>query len=403
MTDRSRETVNTVEIARAASILRRTIPPGRIVGLDLARTLALVGMMATHLYLPLSGNESSLAHQLFAGRASALFAVLAGLSLALVTGRTNPIRGRERAAKSAGIVVRAVLIFVLGQWLARRGSNIAVILPMYAAMFVAMIPFLGWRPRNLALLAAGWIVAGPALMTWLIPNWPQWEITGWHTVTELLVTGAYPGVVWLPYFWAGVAMGRLDLSRPRVAVRLATGGAALAVAATVVSDRLVLRPEILQKLADDMATDNIAAVHRFLNHGLFGFVPGGTNWWLATVAPHSGTPFDLAQTLGSAMAAIGVCLLIGRVAPRIVAVAGGAGAMSLTMYTAHVLMKTPEIWPSDEPSDFPIHVAVILVVGALFRVAGLRGPLESAVSWCSSLASKLTRTTIDHTASGGAS
>ena len=395
-----RRTVNTVGIATAPSLLRRAIPPGRIVGLDLARTLALVGMMATHLYLPLSGTRSSTAHQLFAGRASALFAVLAGLSLALVTGRTTPIRGRERAARSVGIVVRAVIIYALGQWLARRGSTIAVILPVYAAMFVAMIPFLGWRPRNLAALAAGWIVIGPILLTWLQPNWPDWDVAGWFTVTELLIDGVYPGVVWLPYFWVGLALGRLDLTKPRTAVRLGVGGAALAMAATLVSDRLLLRTEILQKLADDMATDNIQAVHQFLNHGLFGFIPGGTNWWLATVAPHSGTPFDLTQTIGAAMAAIGVCLLIGRAAPRLVAVAGGAGAMSLTMYTLHVLMFTPEIWPDDVSSSFPIHLGVVLGVGALFRVAGWRGPLESAVSWCSTLAAKLTRTTIDHTADG---
>ena len=51
-----------------------------------------------------------------------------------------------------------------------------------------------------------------------------------------------------------------------------------------------------------------------LTHGLHGTTPTGTWWWLATVAPHSGTPLDLAQTIGSAMAVIGVCLLVTRIA-----------------------------------------------------------------------------------------
>jgi hypothetical protein len=385
------KSVHTVGIGSLATLLRRTVPAGRIVGLDLARTVALVGMMATHLYPPLSGADSTTAHQLFAGRASGLFAVLAGLSLALVTGRTVPTRGKERVAKSVGIVVRSMLIFAIGTWLSKRGSNIAVILPVYAVLFVAMLPFLGWRPRNLAVLAAVWVVVGPILLTWLLPSWPDWQFTGWHTVTDVWIDGVYPGVVWLPYFWVGVAVGRIDL-RPRVtAIGLALGGGALAVAATVLSDMLLLRPQILRELADDMATTNVGAVHQFLNHGMFGFVPGGTNWWLASVAPHSGTPFDLAQTIGSALAGIGVCLLLARVAPRIVAVLGGAGAMSLTMYTAHVLMKTPDIWPDDVPGSFPIHVAIVLGVGALFRLVGWRGPLEWAVSWTSDFATKFTR------------
>lgn len=395
MSRRGPKTVHTVGIASLSKLLRRTVPAGRIVGLDLARTAALVGMMATHLYPALSGVDSTTAHQLFAGRASGLFAVLAGLSLALVTGRTAPIRGKERVSRSVGIVVRSVLIFAIGTWLSKRGSNIAVILPVYAVMFVAMVPFFGWRPRNLAILAAVWVVVGPILLTWLQPSWPEWELTGWPTVTDVWIDGVYPGIVWLPYFWVGLAVGRLDLKAPKTAVRLAVGGVALAVAATVASDMLLLRPEILRELADDMGTGNIQAVHQFLNHGLYGFIPGGTNWWLATVAPHSGTPFDLAQTIGSALAAIGVCLLLGRLSNRTVAVLGGAGAMSLTMYTAHVLMKTPDIWPDDVPGSFPIHVALVVGVGAIFRLVGWRGPLEWAVSWSSDFATKFSRVLLD--------
>src|SRR5690606_4731616 len=190
----------------------------------------------------------------------------------------------------------------------------------------AMLPFLGWRPRNLAVLAAAWVVVGPFLLVWLKTEWKVIDIAGWHTVTEVWVQGVYPGVVWLAYFWAGLAVGRLDLQRRRTAVWLGAGGAAVAVVATVVSDRLLMRPQVLEQLAADIGTSDPEVVHRLLNYGLFGFVPGGSNWWLATVAPHSGTPFDLAQTIGAALAAIGICLVIGRAAPRVAAVVGGAGA-----------------------------------------------------------------------------
>ena len=56
---------------------------GRLVGLDVARCLALLGMVATHvLDARTPDGELATAQWLAGGRASALFAVLAGVSLA---------------------------------------------------------------------------------------------------------------------------------------------------------------------------------------------------------------------------------------------------------------------------------------------------------------------------------
>ena len=53
---------------------------------------------------------------------------------------------------------------------------------------------------------------------------------------------------------------------------------------------------------------------------MFGNTPTGGAWeWLLVVAPHSTTPFDLAQTIGSALPVIGLCLLLVGVAGRVAA------------------------------------------------------------------------------------
>ena len=80
--------------------------PGRLVGLDVARCLALLGMVATHvLDARTPDGELATAQWLAGGRASALFAVLAGVSLALMT-RDAPGRcscgGRGCGATLAG-------------------------------------------------------------------------------------------------------------------------------------------------------------------------------------------------------------------------------------------------------------------------------------------------------------
>ena len=82
---------------------------GHLVGIDVARTVALVGMIATHV---LDGRtttgELTTVQWLAGGRASALFAVLAGISIALMSGGAQPVRGRTRTV--LGLAARAVLV-----------------------------------------------------------------------------------------------------------------------------------------------------------------------------------------------------------------------------------------------------------------------------------------------------
>ena len=77
--------------------MKPIVPAGRVVGLDAARALALLGMMATHILVGVDADGVTLPQQIAGGRASALFAVLAEVSLALMTGGTTP---REDAAGS---------------------------------------------------------------------------------------------------------------------------------------------------------------------------------------------------------------------------------------------------------------------------------------------------------------
>lgn len=347
-------------------------------------------MIGTHLYRPVYENETSLAHMLASGRAAALFAVLAGLSLALVTGGPTPVCGVERRARSVAVVARSVMLYAIGVALTEIGSGVAVVLQTYAVLLVAMIPFLGWRTKRLAVLAGTWVVAGPLLLVWISSWWPTWSGIGWGTLTDH-VLGFYPLPIWITYLWVGLALGRLRLTDTRVAWLLMAGGAALAVIAVVVSDRLVYRQSVLEQLAADVGTANLDYVRYLLNRGLTGFVPGGSNWWLTVSAAHSGTPFELATTIGSALAMIGACLVVARAVPRAVTVVSGAGAMSLTIYCLHVVMRSRRVWPPEETRSFWIHVTLLGLLGVAFRLVGRRGPLESVVSFVSGRAAAWSR------------
>src|SRR5690606_25680356 len=191
-------------------------------------------------------------------------------------------------------------------------------------------------------------------------------------LSELLLTGYYPAVVWLAYLLLGIGIGRLALRDRWTQGWLTYGGVMVAVAAQLLAEQLP--PE-----------ENAQDYH--------GTTPSG-GWRVLLVAdPHSGTTLDLLTTAGSATAVIGGCLLLlGRVpalGERVLAVGFGAGATSLTLYSLHVLLRTPDRWPDDHgPDAFVRHAAVVLVVGAVFALLRRRGPLEAGVRWLSGLVAR---------------
>jgi len=355
-------------------------------------------MVATHVLDERTPDGGlTFAQALAGGRASALFAVLAGLSLALGAGRETPLRGRMRVRTSAALVVRAVLIGAVGLLLAEAGSEIAIILVYYAALFVLVLPFLGLSPRWLAVCAGVWVVSAPVLSHWLRPRLPErgFDSPSWSQLvddpagllSEVTFSGYYPAVPWLAYLLVGLAVGRLDLTSRRTALSLAAGGAALAVLATTTSRTITARSAVGQSLlADPPAEDATSqALLDRISEGLPGTTPtGGAREWLLVVAPHTATPFDLAQTIGSALAVIGLALLVvgatSGVATRTVAIFFGAGTMTLTLYSLHVVSRSPDVPPDALRDSYQFQVLLLLGVGSLFAAVGARGPLERIVA-----------------------
>jgi uncharacterized membrane protein YeiB len=137
---------------------------GRLSGVDAARGIALLGMMSVHIVPAVDETgRTSTAFLVASGRASALFAVLAGVGLALTTGGPHPHRDRRLLATRSGLIARASLLALLGLTLGAVDTPVAIILVYYALMFVCALPFLSLGARALAPLAVGWALLAPAL------------------------------------------------------------------------------------------------------------------------------------------------------------------------------------------------------------------------------------------------
>ena len=385
-----RDPADPVDAAEPASGSRAV--DRRLSGVDAARAVALAGMASVHI-LPVmtSTGTETVAGAVAAGRASALFAVLAGVGIALGTGGTVPLSGvrghavspaRAHAGAAAGLAVRGLLVGLVGLTLVELDPPVAVILAYYGLLFVLATPLLRLRAPALAAMAAVWCFAGPVLSHVLRAGRRAWpgDQPGFaalgapaDVLRELTLTGYYPVLPWLTYVLAGMAVGRLDLRSPRVAAGLLGGGAGLAVAAWAGSAVLLGPGGGAAVLGPDLAERR------------YGTVPTDTWWWLAVEAPHTGTPFDLAHTTGIALAVLGAMLLLARAVPVLVWPLAAVGAMPLTLYTLHVtaLAEFPvesAVAAGPTPGTLlVVHLVAALVIGAAVRAAGRRGPLEAVV------------------------
>lgn len=364
----------------------------RLTGVDVARGLALVGMMATHVFATFTDDGAvSGVTVVAAGRSAATFALLAGVSLAFLSGGRTAVRGRERRAVSAGLVVRAALIGAVGLLLGLLGSDIDLILSFYALLFLLAIPLLGLAPRVLLALAAVLVAVGPVLLVAAaragVVFGERDDPTPVTVVTEplgvlgqLLVTGEYPVVLYLAYACVGLAVGRLDLRSPRLAWWLLGTGLALAVTAKALSSVLLHALGGLDRLVAQSGERGDVAWARA---SLQWEADQGDSWWyLAVAAPHSHTQLDLVHTTGSALAVLGASLLVTRLAGarRLLAPLAAAGAMTLTLYSAHVLVLRTEVLHEQLLLQYLVLVLGSLAFAVLWRHRHRHGPLEGVVT-----------------------
>lgn len=374
---------------------------GRLHGIDAARGLALLGMMATHL-LPTFESNAGLTPTwiglTFSGRAAALFAVLAGVGLALSTGKHKPVQGPDLTAARRGIALRALVIAAVGLTLGGLEVNLAIILVHYAVLFLCVLPFLGMGLKRLCAWAGGWILASPVLAYMLRP-WllaaepplklghnPSWEdlATPSRLLADVFFTGYYPVFQWLSYLLVGLIVGRLVLGRAMVPVVLLVAGSVVAVLAKT------LGVTAMESWGGRAALEEVLnspgyPLDSVLQVNLTGIPQEGSWWWLASAAPHSATTLDLLHTSAVAVAVIGACLLLGRLAEWVdldlLLPLRGAGAMTLSLYTVHVwvvsgfyLKPLPAGWTED--GMYFAQAATAIIVGIVFVLLKWRGPLE---------------------------
>ncbi len=358
---------------------------GRLVGLDLARGLAVFGMYAVHVG-PAPGQDGVIGFLMepAQGRSSALFAVLAGFAVALITGRRTPktgLAGRQAVAK---VVIRAVILMALGTALTLTGTPVVPILAFYGLFFLLVLPLYRLGTKPLALIAVGWALVGPQLLYALKPVVGGRVFLSYGQAdgpVSLFFTGGYPALTWVPFVIAGMAVARCDLAAKAVRIRLALTGVALAVTAyggSWLAVRLVPgAAEAVRKAEEGAGMSSMSSVSPD-SIGIFGDTPAG----MLASAPHSEATLSIVGATGVAILVITACLAAMEALPRLRRPAGpviAVGTMSLTAYVYHIVAiwlldtETLTVQPLYILLGFITSVTVLATVWSRFF---RRGPLE---------------------------
>jgi uncharacterized membrane protein YeiB len=405
-------------------------PPPRLHGIDAARGLAVLGMFAAHVGAvdgPLDLTRPSTWPALVDGRSSVLFAFCAGVSLVLMTTRrtgVDPVRDRRH------VLARAVALFSIGTALLFVPNGPLVILPTYAVLFVAAIPFLRLRLRWALTAAAGALAVGPVLALVLAPV----VDLGQGDAARVFVSG-YPAFSWFGIVLAGVVVARVGLDRRRALVHSLVIGVVLAVigygGGTLAQHLLHVDPSSAMHVLTvpdggagsgsstgpgsgsgtgpdaaeaDSDSDSGSAAAPALPPGFPADAPVRAQdaplppvpWErLLDVQPHSGSTFELLGALGVALGVTATCCLIARRLPGLLAPFSAVGRVALTLYVGHIVAISA--WtalrrPGDDAGSAAalggwtpfVVLAVVSVTGAaLWRRTGRTGPLEAVVRWSS--------------------
>ncbi|MEU0649113.1 DUF418 domain-containing protein [Streptomyces umbrinus] len=365
---------------------------GRLVGVDLARALAVFGMYVVHIGPPLSATDgaASWVRYMADGHSSVLFATLAGFSLMLLAGRREPKTGLAGRQAKARIAIRAVVLLALGTAMAMEYGGV-VILGFYGVYFLLALPLVRLRARTLAIIALALALVTPQLsfaLNSLLTEPVRQSINAYdplHRLSDvgmldLLFTGFYPTITWISFVVAGMALARLDLSRTAVQWRLAALGAGLTVAAYGMS-LLLAGKDALRSTAEDGASSGGSGSMPLDSGSAESARPVSS---LFTAGPHSGTTFDIIGSVGVAILVIvGATVAMDRL-PRLRRLATpviAVGTMSLTAYVGHFVIQgwLPSLGATHDEESWVTLIMFVLgaiVFAAIWSRFFRRGPLE---------------------------
>jgi uncharacterized membrane protein YeiB len=298
----------------------------RIIGIDVARALSIIGMVIVNFKVVLGEegqNWVKLIASVFDGKASATFVVLAGVGIALGTNsafRNNDlIKLRMSQIK---IVKRALFLFIIG--LSYMVIWPADILHYYGVYMIITLLLIRSKPQWILMWAGAVILVYPFLLYWFdyetgwnldtLEYLDFWEFGGF--LRNLFINGFHPVMPWVSFMLVGFWYGKQDLNRD----------------------------QFLKKSI--WISSSVFILIQFLSYFSIRFLSNGNEETLSDLSEIIGTnpmpplPIYMINGIAIAVLVISLCILLGKryVMNKVVVALNNTGQLALTFYVAHVVL-----------------------------------------------------------------
>jgi uncharacterized membrane protein YeiB len=350
----------------------------RIAGFDLARALAIFGMVVVNFSIAVIDYDlqsaawaEAFAESLY-GRAAALFVILAGVGVSLMTRKALEDGDQNAlAAKRRLLLKRAIILFVLGVgWMPIWAADI---LHFYAIYFLVALWLLNASDRQLWFWACAFMLIFIGLFLtfdfdagwdWeTLNNLAVWTPDGF--VRNLFFNGFHPVFPWVSFMLIGMWFGRQDVRDPVFRRRVFLWALIIAGGVELLSGYLVrtISPQAL-----DVAV------------GELDYILGS--------GPAPPLPFYMIAASATALVIIVLCIELAErfadsawLKPLV-----STGQLALTLYLAHVLIGMGLMLGfgliESQTAEFGVYYALVFSVLAVifshtWRKRFSRGPLEN--------------------------
>ncbi|UJP63786.1 DUF418 domain-containing protein [Mongoliitalea daihaiensis] len=320
----------------------------RIIGIDIARALAVFGMIIVNFKIVLGENGLNWVKSFasaFDGKASATFVVLAGIGLALMTNsalRTNDFQKIQIARIK--IAKRALFLFIIGL------SYIVIwpadILHFYGVYMLFILILLTSNGKTIIISTIGLILIYPFILG-VLDYENGWDFETLHYLDfwtfngffrNLLFNGFHPVIPWASFMLFGFWFGKQDLR----------------------NDRFIKKAFWVSSIA--------FVVILILSHVSISFLSKGNEQTVNELSQIIGTnpmpplPIYMANGIAISISIISACIIIGKIFSKnkLLLALNKTGQLALTFYVAHVIigMGIIEAINPEKMGNYPIEFSV---------------------------------------------
>jgi uncharacterized protein len=347
----------------------------RIIGIDVARALAVIGMIIVNFKVVFGENGLSWVKSfasVFDGKAAATFVVLAGVGLALMTNSAIKNKNQDKLKiVRRRILKRALFLFIVGiSYIAIWPADILHFYGIYMAITMLLLIS---KERTLIATAITLIVAFPILMIF-------WNYeTGWDFNTldyqgfwtlkgfmrNLFFNGFHPVIPWTAFMLFGYWFGKQDLHNDKFIKKTFW-----------ISAIIFVSIQALSYLSISFLSEGNQETAKELTEIL------GTN-------PMPPLPIYMFNGSAIAFAIISACIIIAKRFEnnKIIDALNKTGQLALTFYVAHVIigMGIIDVINPAKMGNYSVEFSVVyalafsllcIVFAVIWRKYKTSGPLE---------------------------